>query len=67
MPNVTITLSEGDRQLTLLALAKLSIERKGFDDALARIALQMDNDVGGRPQMYDNFRTIYGLPGAVRR
>jgi len=55
---MTLELDEGERQLVLLALAKLSIERPGWDDALNRIALRMDNTENGRAQMYDDFRKL---------
>lgn len=40
---VDVHLEEGQRQMTLLALAKLSIERPGWTWALEQIALKMDN------------------------
>jgi len=55
---MTLELDEGERQLVLLALAKLSIERPGWDAALNRIALRMDNTENGRAQMYDDFRKL---------
>jgi hypothetical protein len=61
---ITIVLQEEERQLTLMALAALSIERPGFDDALNRVALKMDDaDCEGeaaRAEMYDAFRSFYG-------
>jgi len=43
--------------MILLALAKLSLERPGWDAALNELALKMDNrDTKGRAEMYDNFR-----------
>ena len=56
---VTLELDEGDRQLVLMALAHLSVERPGWDDALHRIAMKIDNDAVGRPQMYDDFRKLH--------
>lgn len=55
---MTLELDEGERQLVLLALARLSVERPGWDDALNRIALRMDNPENGRAQMYDDFRKL---------
>lgn len=54
----TVEIDEG--QMILLALAKLSLERPGWDDALNEIALKMDNrtDVG-RGEMYESFREIH--------
>src|SRR6185312_17076508 len=42
MRSVSLTLDEEERQSVLLALAMLSLERPGWDDALNRIALKMD-------------------------
>jgi hypothetical protein len=62
-----LELSEEDRQLVLLALAVLSLESPGFDDALNRIALRVDNKVKrpdiiegdqDRAEVYDKFREI---------
>lgn len=52
-------LDEGERQMMLMALAHLSIERPGWDDALQRLAMQLDNEQNGRPQMYDEFRQLH--------
>jgi len=49
---------EIDRQLLLLALAKLSLERPGFDYALNRFALKYDNG-DKRAEMYDQFREMH--------
>ncbi len=51
-----LELEEGDRQLVLLALAVLSLRSPGFDDALNRIAVHIDNVSNGRAQIYDKFR-----------
>ena len=51
-------LNEGERQMMLMALAHLSIERPGWDNALQRMAMQLDNEKNGRPQMYDGFRKL---------
>lgn len=55
-----VELEEGERQATLLALAKLSLERPGWDYMLNVIALKMDNQSDGRAVMYDRFRRIHG-------
>lgn len=57
-----LPMDEGDRQLVLLALATLSIRSPGFDDALNRIAVRIDNVVMGRAQMYDAFRATGPAP-----
>ena len=54
-------LDEGQRQMMLMALAHLSVERPGWDDALQRLAIQLDNEENGRPQMYDGFRKLHRL------
>lgn len=60
MTDTTITLEEGQRQMTLLALAKLSIERPGWLWALEQAALLMDDkEPDGKPYMFGEFRRIY--------
>lgn len=44
--------------MLLMALAHLSVERPGWDDALNRLALKVDSDEGGRAVMYDEFRKL---------
>lgn len=51
-----LELDEGERQLVLLALAQLSLIDRGFDYALNLVALRIDNDQGGRAEMFDAFR-----------
>lgn len=51
-------LDEADRQLLLMALAHLSIERPGFDYALNRLALKYDRDKEGRAELYETFRAL---------
>jgi hypothetical protein len=52
-----VKLDEGERQLLLMALAHLAVERPGWDDALNRLALKADDEaVSGRAAMYDEFR-----------
>ena len=58
MSDVTLVLEEAERQLVLLALAGLSIRSPGFDYALNRLALRIDNDEAGRASMYDDFRNL---------
>jgi len=53
---IQLELEESDRQLVLLALAVLSLESPGFDDALNRIAVRIDNVEKDRGVMYDSFR-----------
>lgn len=62
-----MVLEEPDRQLILMALAHLSVERPGFDDALNRIALRFDNNRGDRAEMYDGFRELRRRAVAAER
>ncbi len=60
-------LEEGERQMVIMALAHLAIERPGWDDALHRLALQLDNEQNGRPEMYDEFRKLHRLAVVAER
>jgi hypothetical protein len=55
---MTLEIEEGQRQLILLALAILSLERPGFHNALNTIALKIDNNVEGAAEMYHSFRRL---------
>jgi hypothetical protein len=55
----TLRLDEGNRQMVLMALAHLAVERPGWDDALNRLALQIDNAEGGRASLYESFRQMH--------
>jgi hypothetical protein len=55
---VTMSLSEADRQMVLLSLAHLSIERPGWEPALHALALQIDNQSEGRAVLFDGFRKL---------
>lgn len=63
---VTLKLEEGERQMVLMALALLSVQRPGWDDELLRIALRIDNRCDGRAVMYDEFRKLRGFNGVLR-
>jgi hypothetical protein len=54
-----LQLEEGERQMLLMALAHLAVERPGWDDALNRIAVRIDNVKDGRAVMYDEFRAMH--------
>ncbi len=56
---ISVEFSEEERQSVLLALAKLSIERPGWDHLLNTIACKMDNVENGRSKMYDSFRQLH--------
>jgi hypothetical protein len=59
-----LILDESDRQMALMALAHLAVERPGWDDALNRIVRQIDNVPGEgwevRAELYDKFRELHG-------
>jgi hypothetical protein len=55
---MTLELDEGDRQAVLLALARLAVERPGWDDMLNRIAMRIDNVNEGRAVLFDEFRAL---------
>jgi hypothetical protein len=60
MSGYVLNLSEGERQALLLALGHLAVERPGWDDMLARIAVRIDNHTeAGRPDLYDKFRELH--------
>lgn len=53
----SIQIEEGQRQLVILALALLSLDRPGWFWACEEIALLMDNkDQAGRAEMFEEFR-----------
>lgn len=54
----TMLLNEADRQTVLLALARLSVERPGWEDYLHTLALQIDSQRDGRALMFDDFRAL---------
>jgi len=56
MDDLADHLGEDERQLVLLALAVLSLQSPGFEDALNRIASRIDTVKDGRAEMYDDFR-----------
>jgi hypothetical protein len=57
-----LTLDESQRQLVLMALAHLAIERPGWDHVLNDIALKVDyQEKPGRGTMYDGFRQLRQL------
>jgi len=59
MASIAFYVTEEERQLLLLALAKLSLERPGWDDVCNRLALKFDAPDDGRARLYDVFRTIH--------
>jgi hypothetical protein len=55
----SLVLEEGQRQMLLLALAHLAVERPGWDEALSEIAQRIDNRKDGKPEMYEHFRVMH--------
>jgi hypothetical protein len=63
MRDITITMEEGQRQMTLLALAELAIARPGWVDALERVALLMDNHTAtGNAELFRKFLDLHVPP-----
>jgi hypothetical protein len=61
VPDVTVTVDDGERQMLLLALAKLSIERPGWKWTLGELAAAFStapNIEDGR-EMFERFRAIH--------
>lgn len=58
-PETTVVLEEGQRQMVLLALAMLAVERPGFLHTLEEIALKMDNVVEGKPDTFSRLCVIH--------
>lgn len=53
-----VDLDESDRQMLLMALAHLAIERPGWKFATEAIASKMDNMAAGKPELYTLFFTL---------
>lgn len=54
---MTIDIEEDERQMLLLALAELSLQRPGWLHACETLALKFDNkQPDGRAQLFDQFR-----------
>ena len=60
---ITMELDEGERQMLLMALAHLAVERRGWDDALERLALQIDNRSvdGEHAVMFNEFKRLHRM------
>lgn len=66
MPDITVTISEEERQMLLLALAKLSIERPGWHWALSGLAVKYSlvlESQDGRA-MFEHFRDLHRPDGS---
>jgi Tfp pilus assembly protein PilO len=55
---VNLSLEESDRQLVLMALAHLAVERPGWDYALREIAARIDNGSQENPTLYGQFKQL---------
>lgn len=65
--NNTINIDEGQRQMVLMALAHLAVERPGWDFKLNETALLMDNRMDtGRAQMFEEFKLLHQGRGRIR-
>jgi hypothetical protein len=53
-----VEIDEGERQMLILAMATLAVERPGWDYALNRLALKMDNAENDRAVMFDQFKAL---------
>ena len=53
---MTLEIEEEQRQMLLMALAHLAVERPGWDMALSEIAAKIDNSGPDGPQMYTEFK-----------
>jgi hypothetical protein len=49
---------EAQRQMIILALAKLSIERPGFLPCLEEIAVLLGDSIDGKAEMFHGFRRM---------
>ena len=56
--NLKIEIEEDERQVILLALAHLAVERPGWRVMLEQIALKMDNQVQCVPELFTQFWTL---------
>jgi hypothetical protein len=60
LSNHFVEIDEEQRQIILLALARLSIECPGWLWAIEQIAVKMDNrDGDGRPEMLHQLRFLH--------
>jgi hypothetical protein len=55
---LNFTIVEDHRQMIILALAKLSLERPGFLEYLEEIALALGDSIDGKPEMFRGLRRM---------
>ena len=62
-----LDLTEDERQMVLMAMAHLAVERPGWAQRFYLLALQIDDQRDGRPLMFDEFKKLHkaacGLKG----
>jgi hypothetical protein len=56
--NLKIEVEEDERQVILMALAHLAVERPGWRNMLEQVALKMDNQVESAPELFTAFWTL---------
>jgi hypothetical protein len=55
---LNFTIAEDQRQMIILALAKLSLERPGFLEYLEEIAGVLGDSIDGKPEMFRGLRRM---------
>jgi hypothetical protein len=65
--DITVTIDEGQRQMLLLALAKLSIERPGWHWTLGELAALFSTapSIQDGRELFEQFRDIHRATDAV--
>lgn len=58
MDKLNFTIAEDQRQMIILALAKLSLERPGFLDYIEEIAGVLGDSIDGKPEMLRGLRRM---------
>lgn len=56
---INLEMEEGQRQMLIMALAHLAVERPGWDRTLNELAMKIDNVKEGRAQLYDDFKRLH--------
>jgi hypothetical protein len=58
-PLFKLQLQESDRQMLLMAMAHLAVERPGWDYALSLLAYQVDAMTEAGPKLYTEFKSLH--------
>ena len=61
--STVLKLDESERQMVLMALAHLAVERPGWEYVLHDIALRIDNAENHRAVLFDEFRAMHREAG----